>query len=152
MPSIPYRRTSTLTVQRDAVYLIRDRIHTLRLYGKQTNKSRHLYEDLKDMHRLLLMILMLTACFLSNTAYADSTPSVTTTLATPTEVTIETTTISSTTARPSTTMQPILTNDTLTITELTLENSVIADDDVAIKIPQGYRYIRTKINFGKWYS
>jgi hypothetical protein len=58
--------------------------------------------------------------------------------------------IESTTFNPQPTLYPHV-NDTLTITELVLANSVIVSDDITINIPQDYRYIRTKINFGTWY-
>ena len=67
--------------------------------------------------------------------------------------------VSSTISPPSATDLPAdvhatpypITNDSLTITELVLANSVIVSDDIPIKIPQDYRYLRTKLNFGTWY-
>jgi hypothetical protein len=53
-------------------------------------------------------------------------------------------------AMPPPTPYPI-TNDSLTITELVLANSVIISNDVPIKIPNDYRYIRAKLNFEIWY-
>jgi hypothetical protein len=73
-----------------------------------------------------------------------------------TSSTVEPITVTTTELPPNVREMPLptpypITNDSLTITELMLANSVIVSDDIPIKIPRDYRYIRAKLNFGIWY-
>jgi hypothetical protein len=116
---------------------------TLQLY----NNNDSLYPEFTEVDQFFATLLIFVSLLITP-VYAQASSAMTTVSP------IESTTALSTTvfvqSMPPPTPYP-LTNDSLTITELVLANSVIVSDDIPIKIPQDYRYIRTKINFGTWY-
>ncbi len=107
--------------------------NTLQLYN-------NLYPEITEIDQFFATLLIFLSLLITP-VYAQA--SSTTTTVSP----IESSTALSTTIEPvyvrslpPPTLYPI-TNDSLTITELVLANSVIVSNDIPIKIPQDYRYI-----------
>ncbi len=104
--------------------------NTLQLYN--TTDYLHPNANLENFFTAVLIFLGL----LIIPANSQSTTISTAVSIAPSVVTTATTTTVTPTPYP-------ITNDTLTITELVLANSVIISDDTPINIPQDYRYIQS---------